>query len=131
MVEALVAPSAWQLTRSYFLAELGARSLSVPIEMEVPDPRPDRFFTLEQLNTRTVWRFADSILLQLRVYDPDGKRCEHVASLCKGLWLVMPNELLVQDVEHAGGPVRQKDPNVPSLERYLVTAWVTVMNAPA
>jgi hypothetical protein len=40
----------------------------------------------------------------------------------------MPINGLVQDVEHAGGPIRQKDPDYPDLERYVITAWVTVLN---
>jgi hypothetical protein len=35
----------------------------------------------------------------------------------------------VQDVEKAGGPTRQKDPDYPDLERYVITAWVTVMKS--
>lgn len=132
MPEALVAPSGRDLTRTYMLAELTARSITMPWDTEVPDPRPDRFATIEDLNTTNAHgRFSESQLIQIRVYDTDGKRCRNTAALVKGLWLVMPDQLFVQDVEHAGGPTRQKDPNVPSLERYLVTAWVTVMSTPA
>jgi hypothetical protein len=34
----------------------------------------------------------------------------------------------VQDVEHAGGPTEQGDPDIPDLTRYVITAWVTVVN---
>jgi hypothetical protein len=132
MVEALVAPSGRDLTRTYMLSELSSRSITFPWSTEVPDPRPGRFATIEELNSRDQHGFfADSQLIQIRLYDTDGQRCAATARLVKGLWLVMPNQLIVQEVEHAGGPTRQKDPNVPSLERFLVTAWVTVMTAPA
>jgi hypothetical protein len=110
------------------LAQMAQRNIAAPWSVGIPEERPERFFTIEQLNTRTEWIFADSVLLQIGVYDLDGKRAETTASLVKGLWLVMPNELNAQDVEHAGGPSYQKDPRVPHLNRLLVTAWVTVMN---
>ena len=87
---------------------------------------------MERLNTRKPNRFVSSQLLQLRYYDPDGKRCESIADQALELWLVMPSATFggpVQEVEHAGGPVRQKDPDIPDLERYVVTCWVTVANS--
>jgi hypothetical protein len=74
--------------------------------------------------------FADSQLIQLQFYDVNEARCASTARLAKGLWKVMPTELEVQSVEIAGGPTQQRDPDVPGLERYLVTGWVTVMTVP-
>jgi hypothetical protein len=70
--------------------------------------------------------------MQLRYYDPDGKRAEQIGFDALEYWLMMPSKAYggpVQDVEHAGGPVRQKDPDVPDLERYVITCWVSVMNS--
>lgn len=131
-LEALVAPSARDFTRTFMMNQLASRGITGPWSTEVPDPRPadDRFFTIEELNTRSQFGFlAEAQLLQIRVYDPNGQRCSATARLVKGLWAAMPNELIVQDVEPAGGPTRQKDPDVPALERYLITAWVTVMTS--
>lgn len=124
-------PSAYQLTRNYFLAECPARGWPTNFSQEVPDPIPTgrRFWTCERLQTVKPFRFTSSQLLQLRYYDPDGKRAEQIADQALELWLVMPSFGLVQDVEQAGGPTRQKDPNYPDLERYVITAWVTVMNS--
>jgi len=124
-------PSAYQLTRNYFLTECPGRGWPTNITQQVPSPLPTgrRFWTLERLNTVKPYRFTSSQLLQLRYYDPDGKRAEQIADQALELWLVMPVAGLVQDVEHAGGPVRQKDPDIPDLERYVITAWVTVMNS--
>lgn len=123
-------PSAYQLTRNFFLAECPARGWPTNITQEVPDPLPTgrRFWTLERLNTVKPYRFVSSQLLQLRYHDPDGKRAEQIADEALELWYVMPSFGLVQDVEHAGGPVRQQDPNIPDLERYVTTCWVSVMN---
>src|ERR1700752_15011 len=122
-------PSAYQLTRNYFLAECPSRGWPTNITQEVPDPLPTgrRFWTLERLNTRKAFRFTSSQLLQLRYYDPDGKRAEQIADQALELWLMLPSLGQVQDVEQAGGPVRQKDPDIPDLERYVTTCWVTVM----
>lgn len=124
-------PSAYQLTRNYFLSECPGRGWPTNITQQVPSPLPTgrRFWTLERLNTVKPYRFVSSQLLQLRYYDPDGKRAEQIADQALELWLVMPNFGQVQDVEHAGGPVRQKDPDYPDLERYVITAWVSVMNS--
>jgi hypothetical protein len=124
-------PSAYQLTRNYFLNECPARGWPTNITQQVPDPLPTgrRFWTLERLNTAKPWRFVSSQLLQLRYYDPDGKRAETIADQALELWLVMPSFGQVQDVEHAGGPIRQKDPDIPDLERYVITCWVTCMNS--
>lgn len=123
-------PSAYLLTRNYFLTECPSRGWPTNITQQVPAPLPTgrRFWTLERLNTVKTYRFTSSQLLQLRYYDPDGGRAEQIADQALELWLVMPSFLLVQDVEHAGGPTRQKDPDVPDLERYVITAWVTVVN---
>ena len=39
----------------------------------------------------------------------------------------MPAERIVQDVEHAGGPLYDEDPDVPGLRYGQLIAWVTVM----
>lgn len=123
-------PSAYQLTRNFFLAEAPARGWPTNITQQVPDPLPTgrRFWTLERLNTVKPYRFVSSQLLQLRYYDPDGKRAEQIADQALELWFMLPNFGQVQDVEHAGGPIRQKDPDIPDLERYVMTCWVNVMN---
>jgi hypothetical protein len=123
-------PSAYQLTRNYFLGECPGRGWPTNITQQVPAPLPTgrRFWTLERLNTVKPLQFTSSQLLQLRYYDPDGKRAEQIADQALELWLVMPVQGLVQEVEHAGGPVRQKDPDYPDLERYVITAWVNVLN---
>lgn len=123
-------PSAYQLTRNFFLSEAPGRGWPTNITQQVPDPLPTgrRFWTLERLNTVKPFRFTSSQLLQLRYYDPDGKRCEQIADQALELWFMLPSFGAVQDVEHAGGPVRQKDPDIPDLERYVITCWVTVMN---
>jgi hypothetical protein len=123
-------PSAYQITRNFFLSECPDRGWPTNITQQVPDPLPTgrRFWTLERLNTTKQFQFTSSQLMQLRYYDPDGKRAEQIADQALELWLVMPINGLVQDVEHAGGPIRQKDPDYPDLERYVITAWVTVLN---
>ncbi|MFV8317117.1 hypothetical protein [Mycobacterium sp. 23] len=124
-------PSAYRLTRNYFLAECPQRGWPTNMSQKVPSPLPTgrRFWTLARINTIKPNRFTSSQLLQLRYYDPNGMRAEQVADEALELWLVMPSFGLVQDVEHAGGPVEQSDPDYPDLERYLITAWVTVMNS--
>lgn len=123
-------PSAYQLTRNYFLAECPARGWPTNMTQQVPDTLPTgrRFWTLERLQTVKPLRFTSSQLLQLRYYDPDGKRAEQIADEALELWLVMPSFGQVQDVEHAGGPVAQGDPDIPDLTRYVITCWVTVVN---
>jgi hypothetical protein len=100
------------------------------MSQQVPEPLPTgrRFWTLVRLNTVKPYRFTSSQLLQLSYYDPDGNRAEQIADQALELWLVMPSFGLVQDVEHAGGPVAQRDPDYPDLSRQVITAWVTVMN---
>jgi hypothetical protein len=124
-------PSAYQITRNFFLTECPGRGWPTNITQQVPDPLPTgrRFWTLERLNTVKDFQFTSSQLLQLRYYDPNGQRAEEIADQALELWLVMPIGGLAQDVEHAGGPIRQKDPDYPDLERYIITAWVTVMNS--
>lgn len=123
-------PSAYQLTRNFFLAESPGRGWPTNITQQVPDPLPTgrRFWTLERLNTVKPYRFVSSQLLQLRYYDPNGQRAEQIADQALELWYMLPSMGQVQDVEHAGGPIRQKDPDYPDLERYVITCWVTVMN---
>jgi hypothetical protein len=130
MVDAYIAPSARDLTRDYLIRELTARGHVFPISSKVPATRPARFGTIQELNATDMEFFADSQLIQLHFYDSDERRCASTARLAKGLWKVMPTELEVQSVEIAGGPTQQADPDVPGLERYLVTGWVTVMTVP-
>lgn len=120
-------PSAYKLTRAFFLTECPLRGWPTNITQQVPDPLPTgrRFWTLERLNTAKPFDFTSAQLLQLRYYDPDGARAEQIADQALELWFRLPT---VQSVEHAGGPVRQKDPDYPDLERYVITCWVTVMN---
>jgi hypothetical protein len=122
-------PSAYRLTRNYFMAECPARGWPTNITQKVTDPLPTgrRFWTLTRLNTVKPMRFTSSQLMQLRYYDPDGRRAEQIADEALELWMVMPSFGLVQDVEHAGGPTEQSDPDYPDLERYVITAWVTVI----
>lgn len=122
-------PSAYMLTRNYFLTECPARGWPTNITQQVPAALPTgrRFWTLERMNTVKAFRFTSSQLLQLRYYDPNGARAEQIADQAAELWLVMPSFGQVQDVELAGGPTRQKDPDYPDLERYVTTAWVTVI----
>lgn len=123
-------PDAYELTRNRFLAECPARGWPTNITMQVPDPLPTgrRFWTLELLNTVKPYRFTSSQLMQLRYYDPNGKRARDIAFDALEFWLILPSFGQVQDVEHAGGPTRQKDPDIPDLERYVITCWVHVMN---
>lgn len=123
-------PSAYRLTRNYFLAECPSRGWPTNFEQQVPDPLPAgrRFFTCELMDTVKPYRFTSAQLMQLRYYDPNGARAEQIGFDALELWLVMPSFGQVQDVERAGGPTRQKDPDYPDLERYVITAWVTVLN---
>ncbi|MGV0042020.1 hypothetical protein [Mycobacterium colombiense] len=124
-------PSAYRLTRNHFLAECPNRGWPTNFDQQVPSTLPTgrRFWTCELLNTVKPYRFASSQLLQLRYYDPNGARAEQIAFDAWEFWQVMPSFGIVQDVEHAGGPTRSKDPDYPDLERYVITAWVTVMNS--
>jgi hypothetical protein len=123
-------PSAYQITRDFFLTECPGRGWPTNITQQVPDPLPTgrRFWTLERLNTTKTFQFTSSQLMQLRYYDPNGQRAEQIADQALELWLTLPIGGLAQDVEHAGGPSRQKDPDYPDLERYVITCWVTVLN---
>lgn len=129
MPEALIAPSGRDLTRTYMIAQLEARNITgITWTSTIPATRPQRFFTIEDLNTATTYgHFADSQLIQIRGYDSDYKRCGETMRLVKGLWAAMPSELKVQDVEHAGGPAYDQDPDVPGLWYGQLIAWVTVM----
>jgi hypothetical protein len=110
-------PSAYKLTKDFFLSECPGRGWPTNITQQVPDPIPTgrRFWTLERLQTVKPLRFTSSQLLQLRYYDPNGQRAEQIADQALELWLMLPNFGQVQDVEHAGGPVPQQDPNIPDL----------------
>lgn len=132
-VDALVAPSARDLTRDYMIAQLAYRSITGPWESGVPEQRPDRFFTIEELNSKSDFgtvALAEAQLLQIRAYDLYEARAMSTGRLIKALWLVMPAELVVQSVEHVGGPSHSLDPDVPGLHRSTVIAWVTVITAP-
>jgi hypothetical protein len=131
MVDALVAPSARDMTRTFLLTQLAIRGINFGWTSTVPATRPQRFGTIQELNATDMEFIADSQLLQLHFYDIDASRCASTARLGKALWKVMPTELEVQSVEIAGGPTEQADPDVPGLARYLVTGWVTVMTQPA
>lgn len=132
MPDALVAPSARDLTRTYMLAQLAQRGITGVWESGVPANRPERFFTIEELNTSSPFGiFADAQLLQIRAYDLYEARAMSTGRLIKGLWQFMPAELIVQSVEHVGGPSHSLDPDVPGLHRSTVIAWVTVITAPA
>jgi len=127
-VPAWVAPSARDLTRDYMVAQLAARGDTAPWSSAIPAQRPDRFYTIEELNSATEYGvFADAQLLQIRGYDTDLKVLGAKMRLIKGLWAVMPVEFKVQNVEHAGGPSYDEDPNVLGLRYGQLIAWVTVM----
>ncbi|BCI54941.1 hypothetical protein NIIDNTM18_42190 [Mycolicibacterium litorale] len=132
MPEVLLAPSARDLTRTYMIAELEARGFAGSSwTTTVPANRPTRFFTIEELNARDEFGvLAESQLLQIRIYDADQKRAATTARMIKALWKVMPANGEVQNVDIAGGPTYQVDPDVPNLTRYLITGWVTVMTSP-
>jgi hypothetical protein len=127
-IPAWVAPSARDLTRDYMVAQLGARGITAPWSSGIPAVRPAVFFTIEELNSATEYGvFADAQLLQIRGYSVDLKWLGNTMRLVKGLWKVMPVELKVQDVEHAGGPLYDEDPDVPGLRYGQLISWVTVM----
>lgn len=121
-----VAPSTRDMTRSYMLAELAVRGITMSWTSKVPEVRPERFATIEELNAADLEMYADSQLLQIRLYDVDAKRCADTSRLVKALWKVMPGAY----VEMAGGPTDQDDPDVVGLKRYVLTAWVTAMLQP-
>lgn len=128
MPQAYVAPSARDLTLAYMIRELGARNITGPWSSSIPAQRPAQFFTIEELNSATEFGvFADAQLLQIRGYNSDLKKLGEAMRLIKGLWAVMPSELEVQSVEHAGGPSYDEDPDVPGLRYGQLIAWVTVM----
>lgn len=127
-IPAWVAPSARDLTRDYMVAQLGARGDTAGWFSSIPAQRPARFYTIEELNSTTEYGvFADSQMLQIRSYGTDLKVLGQSMRLVKALWKVMPAELLVQDVEHAGGPSYDEDPDIPGLRYGQLIAWVTVM----
>lgn len=129
MVQALVPPSARDHTRDFMLTQLSMRGITAPWTSSIPANRPGQFFTIEELNSATDYGvFADAQLLQIRGYDSDRKRLGTTMRLVKGLWAVMPSELIVQSVEHAGGPSYDEDPDVEGLYYGQLIAWVTVMN---
>lgn len=129
MASVHVAPSARDLTRTYMLAKLTEHGITASWTTQVPFDRPDRFFTIEELNAVDDFGFlAEAQLLQIRVYDVDAQRAATTARLTKGLWKGMPADGKVVSVEIAGGPTYQADPDVVQLTRYLITGWVTVMN---
>lgn len=126
----LVAPSARDLTRDYMIAQLAYRGITAGWTTGIPPDRPERFFTIEELNSTTQYGiFADAQLIQIRGYDAEQEWLSPTMRLIKALWAVMPSELRVQDVEHAGGPLYDVDPNVPGLRYGQVISWVTVMNS--
>lgn len=133
----LVAPSARDLTRDYMIEQLEPRGITAPWSTGIPADRPARFFSIEDLNSATEFGvFADAQLLQIRCYDQDLKWLGETMRLVKGLWAVMPgwrittqntNQSAVQNVEHAGGPTYDMDPDAPGLHYGQVIAWVTVL----
>lgn len=138
-IQVLVAPSARDLTRTFMLVQLATRTIApdttpvtAPWSSGIPATRPTRFFTVEELNSAAPFGvLVDAQLIQIRAYDADREWLGRVTRLIKALWKVMPVELMVQDVEHAGGPTYDTDPDVPGLHYGQVIAWVTVMNTPA
>ena len=129
-IPAWVAPSARDLTRTYMMAQLALRGIpnTVTWTTSIPNPRPAKVFTIEELNSATEYGvFADAQMIQIRYYDPDVKKLTETMRLLKALWKVMPAERKVQDVEHAGGPLYDEDPDVPGLRYGQVISWVTVM----
>jgi hypothetical protein len=115
----LLPPSARDATRTYMLAQLAARGITGSWTTGIPAVRPARFFTIEELNSASPFVFADLGWLT------DTTR------LIKALWKVMPSERIVQDVEHAGGPLYDQDPDVPGLHYGQLVSWVTVICAVA
>ena len=135
-IPAWVAPSARDLTRAYMIAQLAARTppITEGWYSSIPSVRPAKFFTIEELNSATEYGvFADAQLLQIRGYSTDLKWLTNTMRLVKGLWKVMPawvdpaTDDQAQDVEHAGGPSYDEDPDVPGLRYGQVISWVTVM----
>jgi hypothetical protein len=128
-IPAWVAPSARDLTRDYMTAQLEARGITgLSWYSSIPTTRPAKFFTIEELNSATEYGvFADAQMIQIRAYSTDLKWLGSTMRLIKALWKVMPAELKVQDVEHAGGPLYDEDPDVPGLRYGQVISWVTVM----
>jgi hypothetical protein len=131
-----VAPSARDLTRNYMIAQLAARTppITAPWSSTVPAVRPAVFFVIEDLNSATEYGvFADAQLIQIRGYSADLKWLGNTMRLVKGLWKMMPawidpaTDDQAQDVEHAGGPLYDEDPDVPGLRYGQLISWVTVM----
>jgi len=135
-IQAWVAPSARDLTREYMIEQLAARGYTETWTSSIPAVRPPQFFTIEELNSATQYGvFADAQLIQIRGYSTNQKWLGERMRLVKALWRLMPAwrpspnhpELEVQDVEHAGGPNYDEDPDVPGLRYGQLIAWVTVM----
>jgi hypothetical protein len=133
-IPAWVAPSARDYTRTYMVEQLAARGDTAPWSSSIPAQRPARFYTIEELNSATEYGvFADAQMLQIRGYDANLKDLGRNMRLIKGLWKMMPAWIdpvtgdQVQDVEHAGGPLYDEDPDVPGLRYGQLIAWVTVM----
>jgi hypothetical protein len=127
----LLPPSARDATRTYMLAQLAARGITGSWTTGIPAVRPARFFTIEELNSASPFVFADAQLIQIRAYDADLGWLTDTTRLIKALWKVMPSERIVQDVEHAGGPLYDQDPDVPGLHYGQLVSWVTVICAVA
>lgn len=128
-IPVLLSPSARDLTRTFMLEQLPLRGITAPWSTGIPPNRPARFFTIEELNSTAPFGvLVDSQLVQIRGYDADLQWLGETMRLIKALWKVMPTELRVQDVEHAGGPLYDEDPDVAGLYYGQVISWVTVMN---
>jgi hypothetical protein len=148
-IQVWVSPSARDLTRTYMMEQLALprppkfpTGITAPWSSTVPAVRPAQFFTLEELNSATEYGvFADAQLIQIRGYSADLSWLTKTMRLIKGLWKVMPAwkvmsaqpgvqmfpEFEVQNVEHAGGPLYDEDPDVPGLRYGQIIAWVSVM----
>lgn len=134
-IPAWIAPSARDLTRSYMIEQLGARGYTETWTASVPAVRPAKFFTIEELNSTTEYGvFADAQMIQIRAYSSDLKWLGQTMRLIKGVWKMMPawigpppDRVQAQDVEHAGGPLYDEDPDVPGLRYGQLISWVTVM----
>lgn len=131
MTDVLLTPNIYTWTRTWMLSELSARGITMPWFRAVPATRPDRFGVIELLNSRQTTIFYTSVLTQIAVWDTDEARGEDTANLVSALWDVMPSGLQVWDVEHAGGPTPQVDPDAPLTFTWLITKWVAVMKQPA
>jgi hypothetical protein len=141
LIPVLVAPSGRDLTRDYMIEQLALRDPPITGSWTtgIPTSRPKRFFTIEDLNVAEPHGIlAESQMIQIRCYDADLAWLTPTMRLLKAVWKVMPvwvhptvpppnGGLQAQDVEHAGGPIYDQDPNVPGLYYGQLIAWVTVM----